>query len=381
MKKMKISSVIAMPLSYPVPEENQIRLGTGKMVKRDAVVVRVEADGFVGYGEAHHAYAPRTIANLINDTLSELVVGQDPFAIEDLWFSLYRQHVASHGTGTAAVIAISGIEIAILDLIGKALGIPLYKYLGGKKKKIRAYAGGLSLGWQEPEQLVDEVSKYMEMGYSAIKLRGGDRNNNDLRRAVKVREKVGDKVDLMIDANTRYTLGQAHYAIREFERLGFLWLEEPFTPDANEEMALLNRMTSVLIAAGENHYTRYEFRKLLTAGAIGVVQADCTKAGGILECKKIAEMADAFHVLMAPHTSQTALSTAATIHLLCSIPNAWFYEADLMMGNPYRDLLVENPLKVEGGLIEPNDEPGLGVHVREEFFDQYPAIDGPCYVI
>lgn len=175
---MKITAVIPKPISYRVPEGKNVTLGIGRAVKRDAVLVKVETDeGIVGWGEAHHGRCPGAIAKLIETTLSELVVGMDALDVSAVWHKVYRMQLASHGMGAAAALALSGLDIALWDIRGKAAGWPLCQMLGGASKPVKAYAGGISLGWQAPESLAEEAMSYVEQGYRALKLRVGDRKS------------------------------------------------------------------------------------------------------------------------------------------------------------------------------------------------------------
>src|SRR5690606_35857169 len=148
---MKISDIKAFPISFPVPADKSVTLGIGRSVKRDSVLVRIETDeGIVGWGEAHHGRCPGAIAKLIDTTIRELVLGMDALDVAGVWTRVYRMQLASHGMGAAAAMALSGVDIALWDIRGKATGWPLYRLLGGASKPIPAYAGGISLGWQDP---------------------------------------------------------------------------------------------------------------------------------------------------------------------------------------------------------------------------------------
>jgi len=355
--------------------------GVGNMVKRDLVLVRVTAeDGTVGYGEAHMGLNPTAIAEVIRHSMTPLVVGADLFDSEDIWHRIARHQIVTHGLGAGSVIALSGIDIALWDLRGKVLGQPVYRLLGGAKRRIRAYAGGMGLGWQANEELEREAARLVDQGYTAIKLRIGQNVEADAIRVTHIRRAFGDKLDIAVDAATRYNWIDIGPVVRFCESNAVMWLEEPFTPDNINAYADLRRATRIPIAAGENHYTKHAFRDLLTTGAIDIIQADCTKAGGITEVKKIADMAAAWHRPVAPHTSQSIISTAANVHLLCAVPNRLIYEADISAINPWRDELAANPLVVTDGFIEPNDEPGLGLTINEEMLVNYPAIPGSSYV-
>lgn len=358
-----------------------LRFGLGNNVKRDLVLVRVTcSDGTVGYGEAHHALAPTAIAELIRESLAPHLIGRSPFDSEGAWESIYRHQIVTHGAGTAVVIAMSGIDIALWDAKGKLLGLPVYRLLGGEKRKIRAYAGGLSLGFQPLDSLEKEVARYVEQGYTAIKMRVGQNPAVDAERVSHIRRVFGPKLDIAVDAATRYHIMDIPQVARYCEENDVYWLEEPFTPDNVQAYRELRKSVRTPIAAGENHYTKHQFRDLLRQEALDIIQADCTKAGGITEVKKIADMCAAWHLPVAPHTSQSMLSTAANVHLMCAIPNALIYEADLAAINPFRDEIVRSPLVVKDGYIEPNDRPGLGLDIDEEALSRYPGVPGACYL-
>ncbi|MBT3925922.1 MAG: hypothetical protein HOF33_02955 [Rhodospirillaceae bacterium] len=187
-------------------------------------------------------------------------------------------------------------------------------------------------------------------------------------------------MDIAVDAATRYTVTDLPEVLDYCETNRVYWLEEPFSPDNVPGYQELSRRTSIPIAAGENHYTRQAFRELFEARAITICQADCTKAGGITEVKKIADMAAAWHFLAAPHTSHSMIGAAANVHLLCAIQNGLIFEADVAPINPFRTDLARNPLQVVDGYIEPNDAPGFGLDIDESILAQYPAQPGPCYI-
>jgi len=360
---------------------NLVRLGLGANTKRDCVVVRVTADdGTVGWGEAHHGQNPTAMAEVVEKGLGSLIIGADPFDSEGIFAKLFRQQVVTHGLGAGSVIGLSGIDIALWDLKGKLLGLPVYRLLGGARKKIRAYAGGLSLGFKAPDVLEAEVRTLVEAGYTAIKLRVGDHPRRDAERVGHIRRTFGDTLDIAVDAATRYTPLDLPEVLAYCDKYRVYWLEEPFTPDNLQAYADLSRRTPVPIAAGENHYTRQAFRDLFSQGCITIAQADCTKAGGISEVKKIMDMAAAWHFWAAPHTSHTIISTAANAHLLCALSNALVFEADVAGINPFRTDLAGPVYQVVDGHIEPLDRPGLGLEIDEAVLAAHPGIPGPCYI-
>ncbi|WP_054311664.1 mandelate racemase/muconate lactonizing enzyme family protein [Mesorhizobium sp. 1M-11] len=373
----KIKSVQAFALSCPTP--GGATFAVGRSAKRDMVLVRIETqDGIVGYGEAHHAQTPSTIAAFINDALGPSLTGLDAHETEAIWDRSYRRFIATHGPGAAAVIGLSGVDLALWDIKGKDLGQPVYKLLGGKRRPIQAYAGGISLGFQPIEDLTAEIERYIAQGYNFMKLRVGDTLEKDLERVAGVRAAFGDSIVLAADAGTRYRTADVHRIAEICEAGRLAWLEEPFTPDNLPGYRRLRDITSTPLAAGENHFTRHELRALISEQLIQFVQADCCKTGGITEILKIAALADAWHLQFAPHTSASVLSTAASTHVLSVAPNAFIYEADVSAINAFRDELG-SPIEVVDGTISAPEGPGLGVEIDESLIGKYPFIPGASY--
>lgn len=378
---MRIVEVKAFALSVDL-RARPVTLGVGTAIKKDTVIVRVRTeDGITGYGEAHHGLAPTVIADLVNQNLAPLVVGEDALEIEHIWQKLYFAQGRTHGPGWALYKALSGVDMAIWDARGKALGLPVWKLLGGKKRRLRAYAGGVSLNYQPKESLAEEALRYVERGFTAVKLRLGDTVANDLERVRHVRTVLGDRVDIMVDINTKYSFQEMVRLTPGLEECGVYWIEEPFPPDAVRDYSLLAPRTRIPLAAGENHFLRYQARQLLETDAVAILQPDPSKAGGITETKKIADLAAAYRRAFAPHTSMSGVNMAACLALLTVCSNALIYEADLAPLNPFRDELVSpTPQVGPDGCVEPFDGPGLGIEVDESLFARYPGIPGPCYV-
>jgi D-galactarolactone cycloisomerase len=378
---MKIAALEATPISYRMGK-GAARLGIGQAVKRDAVIVKITtADGIVGYGETHHARAANVTAAIVNTTLRDAVVGADAADVTGLWTRIYNMQLKSHGLGAATAIAMSGIDIALWDIRGKAVGWPLYKLLGGSVRKIPAYAGGVSLGWQEPAALVEEARGLLAKGYRAVKLRGGDTPERDIARVRAVRQAFGDELTILVDANAEYSLDAVRAVMPAFDEMNVGWLEEPFPPHDQRRYAEARALGRVPLAAGENHYTRFEFVRLIDDGHVRIIQPDLSKTGGVTEALRIAAMASAHKLLICPHTSMTGLNMAATIHFLAAIDNAGWFEGDASPGNLFRDELVSPPYALGAdGTVSPTDGPGLGVAVDEAFIKAHPFIEGPMYV-
>ncbi|TMS56682.1 mandelate racemase/muconate lactonizing enzyme family protein [Imbroritus primus] len=378
----KIISVRAIPLSFKLPEDRQITVGIGTTTKRDAIIVRVETeDGVVGYGEAHPGRSPGAVCSLIDSTLAPAVVGMDAFDSTGIWDKLYKMQIASHGLGTGAALAISGIDMAVWDARGKLCNVPLYKLLGGSNKPIKAYAGGISMGFQPPESLAEEVMRYVARGYKAVKLRFGDTVAKDVARMRLVRQTVGEELEVLADINAAYDLEQVRRLVPAIEECRLGWLEEPFgCNNHGAYRSLKSIMGLVPIAAGENHYTRYAFAQLLEAGAVQIFQPDVSKTGGVTETMRIAALLSAWGYQIHPHSSATGLNHAACLHILAAVDNAGYFEACVSDYNPFRDMFGELPPIDANGNVRPPEGPGLGFEVDEDLFRKYPLIDGPGYV-
>ena len=306
----------------------------------------------------------------------------DASDVVGIWSRIYKMQLGSHGMGAGTSLAMSGIDMALWDIRAKAVGWPLYKLLGGKTKRIPAYAGGVALGYQPPERLVDEVRPFVEAGYKAVKLRVGDSPERDIERTAAVRKAFGSDLVILSDANTGCSVEDARRLMPGLEDAGVAWLEEPFPAHDYRSYAIAKSFARVPLAAGENHYTRFEFNRLIEDGAITILQPDLSKTGGITEALRIAAMASAWKLPVNPHTSISALNMAASIHFLCAIDNGGYYEADISKINPYRDLLCsKHPCTIaEDGSVSPLEAPGIGLDVDEKFLLQHPVIEGPSYV-
>jgi L-alanine-DL-glutamate epimerase-like enolase superfamily enzyme len=275
----------------------------------------------------------------------------------------------------------SGIDLALWDIRGQAAGMPLYKLLGGSKKAVPAYAGGVSLGYQAPGELLNELQKSISAGYKAVKLRVGDSPKRDLERVRAVRKACGDDLVILTDANIGYSVEDVRQVMPAMDELNVAWLEEPFPAHDYRSYRLAKGFGRTPLAAGENHYTRFEFNRVIEDGAITILQPDLSKTGGITEALRIAAMASAYKLPIHPHSSMTGLNHAASIHFLAAIDNGGYFEGDVSRANKFRDELCSTPYQVDrDGNVWPLDKPGLGLEVNEEFLAKHPPIEGPGYI-
>lgn len=378
---MRIAHVTAFPLSCPIPLPLQVSLGIGRTVKRDAVLVKIETDaGLTGWGEAHAGRAPTVIAELIDSTLAPVLLGESADNIAALWQRLYRLQLASHGTGAAAALAISGIDMALWDLRGKAAGLPLHVLLGGERRAIPAYAGGISFGYGTLDELLVEARAAKAAGYRALKLRLGLDVATDIERVRALRIELGSDFEVLTDANCSFDLDTARKVRAALDALGVGWLEEPFPAADFQAYRALGSAGATPLAAGENHYLLGDFERLADDAVVRLWQPDLSKCGGISEALRIAALAASVGARLHPHTSVTGLNVAASLHWLSALPNPGYFEADFSRYNPLRTELC-SPVAMpdaEGRFLPPTG-PGLGVEVDEAALVRFPAIRGAGY--
>lgn len=361
--------------------ENGPVLGIGRAVKRDAVIVKVTTrSGIAGYGEAHHGRAANIVAETVRTILSDIVVGTSALDVVGLWERVYAAQIRSHGLGAAVILALSGLDMALWDIRGKATGWPLYRLLGGGPRSIPAYGGGVALGWQPTDQLIAEAENILERGYDAIKLRVGDTPQRDIERVTAVRSHFGSDLTVMVDANTAYTLEGLRAVALAFEELDVAWIEEPFGPQERERYQRATGLTRIPLAGGENLYTRFDFATAIADRSLGVLQPDVAKVGGVTEFLKVAALTSVAGCLISPHSSVTGLSQAATVHVMSAIDNPGWFEADTTPEDDLRERLTTTPFSIALGRVQALDGPGLSVDVDMDFVSSHPYVPGPNYV-
>lgn len=369
---MKISDIRIHVLRYDLPQE---RWDAHLHIRyRDCMVVEVETDeGITGIGEsATFGGASEAVASVICRQLMPLLIGRDPRYARQLWTMMYQSTVHL-GRGGIVMAAISGIDIALWDIMGKAAGLPVYQLLGGATSELECYASGGLYGPDLSDgPIVAEVLEYRERGFSAAKLKvGGLGVREDSRRIQAVRSAVGDDFRLMLDANCGFTAGEAIEFSRRVADFGIVWLEEPILADDIDGAVVVAARSAVPIAGYESQTSLFVFRDLITRGAVDVVQADTIWAGGITNVKRIADLADAWHRTFTPHVYTSAIGLAANLHLLASCTNRGLFEFD-GQPNPLRDELVTDPIWPDGlAIVRMPEAPGLGVTLNPDAMDRY----------
>jgi D-galactarolactone cycloisomerase len=308
---------------------------------------------------------PAGSQEIITQQLMPRIAGMNPFHIEAIWDRMYRYNRKPVAKGLY-IAAMGAIDIAVWDIIGKALNRPVCEVLGVFSERIRVYAAG---GYYEEgkgiKELVKEMESYVSEGFRAVKMKiGGEAMETDVERVRAVREAIGPKIDLMIDANNRWTAPEAIRFGRLVEKYNPFWFEEPVEADDFAGCAEVKRKLSIPIAAGENEFTRWGARDLITANAVDILQCDTVLAGGISEGRKIATLASANHIRVSPHGNPHM-----AVHLLASLPNALIMETYPAVESQYNLALPLFPVK--DGYIETPKKPGLGIDPDPEVVKKY----------
>lgn len=325
----------------------------GDMDDFELITVRIrDEDGLEGLGYTYTVNAGgAAVAAMIKGYMSGALVGEDAARIEHLWQKLWWQlHYA--GRGGHQTSAISAIDIALWDLLGRRLRTPLWKLFGGYDPKVPVYAGGIDLQFTL-DQLLRQADGFQRAGFRAIKMKvGRDNLRDDIERVAKMRAHLGTGFPLMVDANMRWTADQAITAARALQEFNLVWLEEPTIPDDLPGHQRILRDGGVPIAAGENLHTLHEFRAAITAGAVSYPEPDVTNCGGYTVFRKIASLAEAHNLPVTSHGVHDL-----TVHALAAAPNRTYMEAHGFSLDRY----ISNPMPIVDGFVTAPDVPGHGI--------------------
>ena len=337
------------------------------------VFVKVYTDeGIDGVGEGTLEYKEKALVGAVEHLKSSLL-GKDPRRIERLSHDLYRD--AYWRGGAVLMSALSAVETALWDILGKSLGVPVYQLLGGKANDdCRIYVNGWFAGAREPEEFAEKAAAAVKKGVTAMKWDPFGKSylrisNRELDKALKciaaVREAVGEEVDLLIEGHGRFDVPTGIMIAREIEPFRPMFFEEPVPPDNLEALKAVREKSPVAIAAGERLYTRYGYNELFRLRAADYIQPDVSHAGGIMELKKIAAAAEANYIPFAPHNPSGPVANAATLQLAACCPN--FCILEIMYSDvKYRKDITDEQLVFANGKIRIGDRPGLGIELNEE---------------
>jgi galactonate dehydratase len=347
---------------------------------RNYLFVRLRTDtGLTGVGEASLEWQERTVQTLLHEWVEGRVLGRDSFDVEAVIGGMVRDQYQG---GATIMTAISGVEIALWDLIGKACRQPVYRLLGGRyHERLPAYANGWYGGARTPRDYAERAREAIGRGYRALKFdpfgtAWKDLTPEESEAAVEavaaVREAVGPAVGLMIEFHGRLAVGSAVAMIRRLERFAPTWCEEPVAPESLDLLAEVKRQVQSPIAAGERLYTLADFARLTSLRAADVVQMDVAHCGGILASKKVAALAAVQDLRIAPHCSVGPVALAACLHVDVSTPNFFIQEAFAEFDVPWRNRLVGGWNPIRDGEFVLSDEPGLGLELDEAAIGEHP---------
>ena len=394
MRGMKITDVTTIKLTYQM--ERPMADAIHYMPARPTLLVQVHTDaGITGLGEAA-AYGGflDSMDVLVTGELRQTVLGEDPFTVERLWSKMAtRAH--QRGRRGMLMMGISGVDIALWDIVGQATKTPLYRLLGGYRDTLDAYASaGFYAGDKGPDELMEEVGGYVERGFRTVKIKVGrnpdvllnplhDMNASDyatvpfeedierVHAARAAMTAVSDSAKLAIDANNAWTPSVAFAFMRAVGDMDIAWLEEPVATEDLAGSAELAYQLDTPVAGYETETGLPGFRELIARRAVDIVQPDVIWTGGITETRKVAALAQAYHLPVVPHVFSSAVSTIANMHLIAALPNAGLLEFD-QNPNPLRSELFEEPITVDGnGQVKLPDRPGLGVTLNQTTVGRY----------
>ena len=378
---MEIASVEAIPLSHDLEDGRAFGGTRGMTDTRQTTLVRLEADdGTVGWGEAFAS--PRTVAALVEDVFADAVVGLSPTAAESLAERVYTGDIGGYQVGREAFTqcALTGVETAMWDLRGKELGAPVHELLGGRRtESVVPYASTMYVTeWgQDPAEPAEAAA---EEGFTAAKIKIGRGVDDDVERTATTREILGEDAHLMVDYNGNYTPRQAIKSIAELAEYDLTWVEEPVPPENLSGYREIKDHVDVPLAAGESHFGRFEFKRLVDERLVDVIQPNLGQCGGFAEARFLAKLATTENVLVRPHVWNSAVGIAAALQFIASLPdypNAPDMAPDPVLfefdrsENPLRHELLETPFDPTGGTLDVPQEPGLGVTVDEDAVERY----------
>jgi D-galactarolactone cycloisomerase len=358
---MKIIDLKTFRLRAAIPEEGQVFSRSGTRNSRSTTLVQVETDeGVTGVGSC--SGNGELIEIIVSKIVKPLLVGMDPTNIDEIWDKAYiRAGHKEFGTRGVGVVTLSGVDMALWDILGKVRDVPLYRLLGGRcRDKVPVYATALYP--DQPVKMARRAREFADQGFHGVKIKVGFDLEQDIRNVQTVRREVGSDFIVMTDANQGYTLEVAHTAAAAFADADVYWLEEPLFAEDIAGHALLRKHGRVPIAVGENLHMCYGFENFVVREAVDYLQPDLARVGGISEVLKIAALASQHQLPISFHTWGDGVSLAASIHLSAALENCTMMELDYTY-NPLRSELLREPIKVQNGFVSPPERPGLGVEL------------------
>ncbi|MGE5570719.1 MAG: mandelate racemase/muconate lactonizing enzyme family protein [Rhodospirillales bacterium] len=375
------AAVQAVTTPYQRP---RLKITDVKTAYTQGIHVRIYTDqGITGDGEGVDAVSG---AAAIIESFRRFLIGQDPMRVEAIWERIRTSGIFAGGQAGQYITALTAVEIALWDLTGKALGIPIYQLLGGKvRDRIRVYCDSGTNNRKDPAA-AKYIQQIIDMGFTAAKIDIDDGNDparfdrvnwtannaeidNMVDKVRFMRESLPSRIELAVDMHGRYDLGTAKRMAKELEPFRLLWLEEPVPPENIDALRDVRQSTHTPICCGENLFLRHGFRELLEKGAVDIVMPDIQKCGGLLEARKIADMAHTYYVPMAPHAQASPIGTMASCHVMAAIPNAlvieWHWSHPPARLERWRRYVKQGEI-IENGYITVPDRPGIGLDIDDD---------------
>ncbi len=363
------------------------------------ILIKITSNNITGWGECYAPpFHPIAVQTMIQDIADRFVINSDPYKIENLFRKIYSSGY-NQRPDTSLMGILSGIEMAFWDIIGKDLNKPVYELLGGMvREKLRTYTylypseDDKKNVYEDPELAAERASEYVGLGFTAIKFDPvGPYTIYDPRQlsleslylsekfVSTIRKAVGNKCDILFGTHGQMTSSSAIRLAKKLEKYDPLWFEEPVPPDNIDSMVLVASKTSIPIATGERLSTKYEFSKVIEKKAASIIQFNLGRVGGILEAKKIAAIAEAHGLQIAPHLYCGPIVGAANIQISTCIPNFLILECIKKMDGFYNEIL-KKPIQWEEGYVIPSKEPGLGIEIDEDVISKYPYNDDKLHL-
>lgn len=387
---MKITNVEAFWLRCPIPEGKQHKSDYGLLTNFDMTLVVITTEnGMQGFGEAKAAVGSSgecaSIVSCIENEIKPVLLGKDARHITRIWEHIYngtRDHYALSrgrkfpilGKRGLTISAMSGVDTALWDLKGKALGVPVVELLGGAcREEMEAYASG---GWADVDNIGEQLNSYISKGFKGVKMRVGimdDTVKRSVARVKAAREAIGDDIKLMTDAHGTYSVPEAKQFCRGVRDCDLYWFEEPINPDNHIGTAEVRQSTDIPIAAGESEYTAFDVRDMIAHRALDVVQPDSAIIGGITEAMRVAQLAHTYQLELAPHCWGSAFSFMAGVSVAFVAPAAVVIEFS-SGGNPMMYDLVNEKIAAVNGMIQAPTAPGLGVTPNWDFVKEFKQV-------
>lgn len=378
---MKIKEVKAYVIKAPL--EEPFSFSQGWVYNRSSVIVEVVCqDGESGFGEClcHGMQPPEVAAAFIENCYAQYMIGRDIFDVEVMWEQLYNI-ARPFGQQGAAVNALSGVDIALWDAIGKHLGKPVSKLLGGNfRESVKAYATGFyrKKGRRYPDDAIEEAKGYIKKGFRGMKLKTGFGVDTDIEYIKAVREAVGYDVMLMADFNSAYSQAEARRLLLALEPEKLEFYEELLAPEDIAGYKAIRNLTGSYITAGEEIFGKIAFKDWLAEGALDIYQPDLCSSGGFTECKKIAAICQAYNTMLIPHVWGSGVGLAASLQFIATLPSTplrakpqeMLVEYD-QSSHPFRLDLINDGVRFTDGYVEVPTAPGIGVEVNRSVLEKY----------